>query len=468
MVRRRVFSRLIAAVAVCAAAVSVAVTPSGAVAASGSAYNPGIGTPAALNSPNCDKASGRLAMQFYGVAPCVKPFSWNNGGGTAQGVTKDSILMVVLAPTAAGDLSPKNGGITNLATGTNGRTPDAVHDEDAMLAHFYQTYGRTVKYEFVTATGPDEASQRADAVTVLAMKPFAVLDEAEQAPAGLNGGGLVFDEAIAAAKVPGNGPVATMAELYAPYEQQAGEFVAKDASKGNAIYAGNAFKNTTRKLGVIYPSGGDQGISLAPFNAALTRYGGPTIPAQNEVAYTVPTDPTQLASSSQQQAPTIIAKLKADGVTTVVDLGTNVPTVAFTQEATSENYFPEWIPGGIGYIDLDFYGRSFDQQQWVHAFGPEWFPPTVAGGPVGDSITNLFQWFWGKNQGTHSPGILSLIKREYDGIMLAGPDLNRTTFAAGLKRFTPVGGAFSNQITNVETGWEQPGLSQRLGSAIGW
>jgi hypothetical protein len=469
MMRRRVISRVIAASAVCAVAVSFAATAGGsASAASSSAPNVGIGSAAALNSPNCDKASGRLKMQFYGVAPCVKPFSGSNGGATTQGVTKNSILIVVLAATEAGDLSPQNGGIKNYATGTNGRTADAFHDEDAIFAHFYETYGRTVKYEYVTATGADEASQRADAVTVLAKKPFAVIDSASQAPAGLNGGGVIFDEAIAAAKLPGDVPVLTNAQTYAPYEQITGEFVAKDASKGKAVYAGDALKNTTRKIGVIYPQGTDQGIDLAPFNDALKKYGG-TVAAQDEVPYTVPTDATQLASSTQQQAPTIIAKLKSDGVTTIVDLGIgNVPTVSFTKEATSENYFPEWIPGGLGYTDLDFYGRSYDQQQWAHAFYPEWFPPTVESGPVGDAITTLFQWYWGTNQGTHSPGIFALIKREYDGIMLAGPTLNASTFAAGLKSFPPVGGAFSNQITNLETGWETPALTQRLATAIGW
>jgi hypothetical protein len=464
-----VFSRLAVVAAVCAVAASFAVTAGGSAGAASGSPNVGIGSAAALSSPNCDKASGRLKMQFYGVAPCVKPFSGNNGGATAQGVTKDSISIVVLAPTAAGDLSPQNGGIKNQATGTNGRTPDTYHDEDAIFAHFYETYGRTVKYEFVTATGADEASQRADAVAVLAKKPFAVIDAASQAPAGLNGGGVVFDQTIAQAKLPGDVPFITVAQTYAPYEQIDGEFTAKDGSKGKAVYGGDAVKNTTRKVGVIYPQGSDQGIDITPFNTAYKKYGGSTIATQDEVPYTPPADPTQLASATQEQAPTIIAKLKADGVTTVVDLGIgNVPTVSFTKEATAENYFPEWIVGGLGYTDLDFYGRSYDQQQWAHAFGPEWFPPTVASGPVGDAITTLFQWYWGTNQGTHSPGAFALIKREYDGIMLAGPTLNAKTFAAGLKDFPPVGGAFSNEITNLETGWETPALTQRLATAIGW
>ena len=60
---------------------------------------------------------------------------------------------------------------------------------------------------------------------------------------------------------------------------------------------------------------------------------------------------------------------------------------------------------GVPYNDLDFFARSFDQEQWAHAFGQVWFTPYVAGG-ASDALTALFQWYWGKTQGTHSPGHL--------------------------------------------------------------
>ena len=54
-------------------------------------------------------------MQYYAIGPCTRPFGKgeDNGGATAQGVTKDSILVVALIPPAAGDLSSMNGGIKN-------------------------------------------------------------------------------------------------------------------------------------------------------------------------------------------------------------------------------------------------------------------------------------------------------------------------------------------------------------------
>ncbi len=109
-------------------------------------------------------------MQYYAIGPCTRPFEKgeDNGGATAQGVTKDSILVVALIPPAAGDLSPQNGGIKNQATGANGRSENATYDDDALLSSVYNLWGRTIKYEFVTSTGSDEAAQRADAIAVLA------------------------------------------------------------------------------------------------------------------------------------------------------------------------------------------------------------------------------------------------------------------------------------------------------------
>ncbi len=408
--KRRVYSRSVIVLIVLALAVGLLATLGGSPTGAAKVNNDiGLGTPAALNQPNCDKTTGRWKVQYYAIGPCTRPFAKgeDNGGATAQGVTKDSILVVALIPPAAGDLSPQNGGIKNQATGANGRSENATYDDDALLSSVYNLWGRTIKYEFVTSTGSDEAAQRADAIAVLQKKPFGVIDLASLAPAGQNGGGQIFDAAIAAGKVPANPTPLTVAQTYAPYEAITGEFVAKNASTGNAIYAGDALKNTKRKIGIIYPSG-TLGVDPQDFVKAYDKYGGPKIDSANIVAFTVPDDASQLSAQVQSQAPTLIAKLKSAGVTTIVHLGIGpTQTTAFTQAATSNDYFPEWVEAGNGYIDLDFFARNFDAKQWAHAFGPVWFTPTVNGGSA-DTITTWFQWYWGKNQGTHSPGVLAL------------------------------------------------------------
>ena len=121
---------------------------------------------------------------------------------------------------------------------------------------------------------------------------------------------------------------------------------------------------------------------------------------------------------------------------------------------------------GVPYNDLDFFARSLDQEQWQHAFGQVWFTPYVAGG-ASDAITALFQWYWGKTQGTHSPGIFSNVYTLYNGVMLAGPKLTPKSFNAALAKFPSSGGGFQDMITNLETGIAPAPIPVR-GTALAW
>ena len=142
-------------------------------------------------------------------------------------------------------------------------------------------------------------------------------------------------------------------------------------------------------------------------------------------------------------------------------------TKALTTQATAQDWFPEWVQSGVGFQDLDFFARLVDQEQWAHAFGPVWFVPYVAGG-ASDAIISLFQWYWGTDRGTHSPGVLSLVLRLYNGVQLAGPNLTAKTFTTALDDFEPVGGGYSGMITNLETGYPEAGTIAPRGAAFGW
>ena len=165
---RRLFILL---VAVCAI---VAVTAADASAAT---LDNGVGTKAALNGPQCDAERGRIKFVYAGWVPCVKPFAKgaNNGGATYQGVTKDSIKVVVRKPPDAITDKGRNP-IKDRATGQVTTVEDAVRDALPIFEKTYQQWGRKLDVQVVEASGTDEAAQRADAVSVLAMKPFAVVD----------------------------------------------------------------------------------------------------------------------------------------------------------------------------------------------------------------------------------------------------------------------------------------------------
>jgi hypothetical protein len=61
--------------------------------------------------------------------------------------------------------------------------------------------------------------------------------------------------------------------------------------------------------------------------------------------------------------------MKNAGVTTVIYTGDPLTPAALTKEATAQDYRPEWIVGPTVLADTTFFGRTFDQAEWAHAFG---------------------------------------------------------------------------------------------------
>ena len=145
----------------------------------------GAGTKAALDNPKCDPELERIKFVYQGWVPCVKAWEAgaDNGGATSPGVTADTIKVVVLKPpdqTTQESRSP----IRNRATGQFATVEDSVRDTLPIFERTYEQWGRKVEVEVVESAGTDETAQRADAVKVAALKPFAVIDFTEGAVFG--------------------------------------------------------------------------------------------------------------------------------------------------------------------------------------------------------------------------------------------------------------------------------------------
>ena len=86
------------------------------------------------------------ADQVPGLAApaCVKPWKdgADNGGATAQGVTKDSIKVVVLYTNVVQDARSPASLYKNQATGGFSNQRDPIIDADAVYAHVFETWGR--------------------------------------------------------------------------------------------------------------------------------------------------------------------------------------------------------------------------------------------------------------------------------------------------------------------------------------
>ena len=343
----------------------------------------------------CDTKTGRVAVPDFFAAECYAPFTGDNGGASAEGVTGDTITIAVYQGVAN---DPIISYITDAikVQDTNAQQADTMTNMVNYFETYYETYGRKVKLEFVEGTGiaNDETAARADAVHIAEdIKPFMVWGGPALTSA--------FADELAARGVsclactPGQPPdwyvqrdpyvwgIATGAEQAQVHVL---EMIHKQLVGKNAVHAGDEFVASPRKFGLLYIESSATSKQLADkFAAGMSANGAPLA---ETVAYQL--DPATI----QQSASQAIAKFKAAGVTSIIFNGDPVAPRDFTKEATAQGYFPEWIIGVSSLVDLNAFARTYDQEQWKHAFGY-----TSLAGRVTPEISGyyaLYKWFTGK------------------------------------------------------------------------
>ena len=115
----------------------------------------------------CDTDRGQVKLPSYYAPQCYKPWpaGKDNGGATADGVTADSIKIVVyLAP----EVDPVLDYITDAihVTDTNDQIKDTITKWSAMLDKYVETYGRKVDLQYYVSQGTST-----DAVTASVEMP---------------------------------------------------------------------------------------------------------------------------------------------------------------------------------------------------------------------------------------------------------------------------------------------------------
>ena len=123
---------------------------------------------------------------------------------------------------------------------------------------FYETWGRDLELHYVVSSGSDEAAQRADAVTIKAMKPFAAVMISS------NEDKSVLESELAAAKIMTFGYNASPADSaqQSPYRWNsadndavainAAEVLGKQLVGKKAEFGGDDVNGQTRKIGVVH------------------------------------------------------------------------------------------------------------------------------------------------------------------------------------------------------------------------
>ncbi len=418
----------------------------------------GVGTAAAKSSPNCGP-DGNLAYPYPVRPPCTRPLKKgeSNGGATTIGVTAKTIKIVLFLPTKEQQDAARNMPAftppIDRATGLPGYADQAYRDWEAVLSHSFNTWGRKFEFVVVNATGSDEIAQRADAFTVAAQKPFAVISDA--APPG-----QVFAADLVAKKILVFQGGVTNAEAgrQAPY-RWLGDFDSNAAAVNGVQFAARQLQGKTAKwsggfttkkrvFGALHPS---RGIDWHYFESAAKNEG---LEVAQTVEYTVPLDLSTAFASFQEAAPVLVAKLKDAGVTTVLLFAFFLMEQDVFKAADSLDYHPEWVFTGFLGDDIELTARvlngaSPDQMQ--HVFGIGSLPPYVAG--IDDPQVSWFDWYWGKNQGVYSVTSVGSLATLHEGVSLAGPKLTPARFRQGLFSMPAGGGAASNQVESFMSGF---------------
>ncbi len=381
----------------------------------------------------CDTTKGRLAVPDYFAPECYAPFTGDNGGATSTGVTADEITVVYYeGPNADPIISYITDAIA--VDDTNQQQFDTMKELVRYYETYYEMYGRKVNLVTYEGTGiaSDEVAARADAAAIVEKyHPFVVLGGPALTSAFADE--LANNETMCVGCTPGQ-----PADFYTqrdPYvwgldgsavqkQIHVLEFIQKQLLGKNAEHGGDAVKNSPRSFGLLYLESSGASKDLADsFAAGMDAMGSPLAAT---VAYQL--DPQTI----QQTASQVITKLKAAGVTTVVFSGDPVAPREFTKEATAQEYFPEWVVAASTLVDVTAFARTYDQQQWQHAFGVTQLAartdPTLSG-----AYAN-YVWFTGQEPPANDTiGVIAPNPALFFAVLqYVGPNLTPQTFKDAL------------------------------------
>jgi hypothetical protein len=406
--------------------------------------------------PNCrtdGPYAGRQKGIGYLMPPCVS-FTGSNPGATSRGVESDKI--VVVAYSIAVDP-----GTRAILVGAK------LSDEIAVVRrayeslrryhnNHYETYGREVQIINMDASGKatDDEAMKADVLEIVNKhKAFAVIEgnPAEPIPkafakeAAARGLVCVCTVSMRSGFYQENPPLLfSSLPTITEYSAMMAEYICKRLAGKPAKWAGDNvpdLKTRTRKFGLIYVEGRDGVVDPEgkkgrdELIAYLSKCG---VALGAEVGYLY--EPGR----NQVDVTNLVAKMKGEGVTTVIPYTDPLYPILITREATNQQYYPEWLIAGTGLSDTTSAARLYDQAQWRHAFGisPLWVTWATKNKSAGWREAHHGD----ANLKPDEEGVLINIYNSYfrilfTGIHLAGPRLTPETFAQGMFNFPKTGGS---------------------------
>ncbi|HEY5699849.1 MAG TPA: ABC transporter substrate-binding protein [Acidimicrobiales bacterium] len=391
----------------------------------------------------CDTERGTVAIPNYFAAECYRPFEGDNGGATDTGVTEDTITIAYYQspPNPISDFILGGFGITD----TNEEALATLQTYVDLFNEYFETYGRTVEVVEVEGSGPpnDDVAARADAVRV-----------DEEIGAFMVWGGPILTDAfadeLAARQIPCiscqvGEPDAFSADR-APYvitvanspdqgRAHLVEWLSKQVAGRPAEFAGEALQSEDRVFGTLFLESDED--AAAQNQVTIDMLADEDIDVAERIAYQL--DPARL----QEQAASAIARFKEAGVTSIIFSGDPVAPATFTTEATNQDYFPEWIITGSALTDTTAAARSFDQEQWSHAFGISSLAARL--NPENSGSFYLYTWYTGEEPpAADTTGVILPLPQVFFGALQeVGPELTREAWVAALLAAEPTPDAIS-------------------------
>ena len=427
----------------------------------------------------CGPGARQVPWSVY-APPCRAAFSGDNGGATAHGVTADTITVTYRTSDSTQDAA------AFAALGSpNFSDPNYVADLRTYIDLFnndYELFGRKVELKAFDGTGDwlsedqgqNLAAAQADASTAHDLGGFADI-------AFLYKATQPYEQYLARSGVIGLGVPgmpqsffeANSPWLYSPFPS--GDKLAAWATNAvcqhmvgqNASFAGDdAMKAQPRVFGIVTPDIPGYTASGALVEQGFAACGAPV---GRRVAYglNIPT--------FQNQANSIIAQMRAAGVTTVICYCDPLMPAFLTQTADQQRYDPEWMAATLGPTDQLL--RYSSPRQWAHAISNRGAYPAKAdseayrvfkrASPNGEPREDFYSTAY------------ALVLQLFNGLQAAGPNVTPTNFALGTFSLPPSGkgelgtwmygsGAFTPGSDTQVGWWSNTMVSEFDGKPGGW
>jgi hypothetical protein len=382
-------------------------------------------------------ADGRQRQVDTAYAPPCFEFAGDNGGATTRGVTADEITVsyrLTAEPNVVGLLAQLAGMPFDETNADLQRTAEGLID---YFNENYQFYGRRLVLRGFEGRGTLTGELFGGGQEAATNDALRVVDEIG-AFADVTGVSQPYADALARNQVMNFGAPYLSEEWFnerRPYtwsstpdctgvSEGASEFANKQLLGRPAAYAGGDLAGRPRKMAIVAPNNLEYQQCVQAGLDVIEEAGNRM---SERLDYVL--DLTQTAV----QAPGMVAKLKSRQITSVAFAGDPLMLLSLAREANAQNYHPEWLVIGVGFVDLDLVGQMIQAAapgQWNRAFGG-----SPLGAQPGYGTSDAYRAY--KSVRDDEPSLLvDVIYHQILplalGVQMAGPDLTPETFETGL------------------------------------